>query len=169
MGKPRVVIVMGVSGSGKSTIARLLADRNGGRFYEGDNFHSAANIAKMAAGHPLDDADRAPWLATLRHDVIDAVPPGGFAVLACSALKRSYRETLGVGKNAVALVYLEGGKSILSTRMDHRIGHYMKIDMLGSQLATLEPPGPDEGFTVGIAGTPEEIVITIETALGLAK
>ena len=167
MEKPRVVIVMGVAGSGKSTVGALLASRNGGTFHDADDFHPPANVAKMASGTPLDDADRAPWLARLRKEVIDATPAGNFSVLACSALKRIYREQLGVGTHGVTLVYLKGTPATLAERLAGRSGHYMKPGMLNSQLATLEEPGPDEGLTVEIDGSPAEIATTIETAPGL--
>ena len=167
MEKPRVVIVMGVAGSGKSTIGALLASRHGGVFHDADDFHPAANIAKMASGTPLDDTDRAPWLARLREEVIDATPAGNFSVLACSALKRVYRQQLGVGSDGVVLVYLKGDAATLADRLGGRRGHYMKAGMLASQLATLEEPQPDEGFTVKIDSSPEEVVSAIEAALGL--
>jgi len=167
MEKPRVVIIMGVAGSGKSTIGELLALRNGGNFYDADSFHPPENIAKMASGHPLDDNDRAPWLARLRTEVVDATPPGGFSVLACSALKRTYRKLLGVGTDGVVLVYLHGTPEILAARLAGRTGHFMKPGMLESQLATLEEPTPDEGFTVSIDGTVDEILSSIEMARDL--
>ncbi len=167
MQKPRVVIVMGVSGCGKSTVGASLAATHHGKFHDADDFHSAANIAKMAAGHPLDDADRAPWLATMRHEVVDAAPAGSLTVLACSALKKSYREQLGVGTPGVALVYLHGDAATLTRRLQSRHGHYMKAGMLESQLATLEVPSQDEGISVGIAPPVEEIVRTIAVRVGL--
>ena len=167
MEKPRIVIVMGVAGSGKSTIGALLASRIGAQFHDADEFHPPGNVAKMAAGIPLDDTDRAPWLARLRQEVIDAAPAGKLSVLACSALKRLYREHLGVGTEGVALVYLKGDPLTLSERITERSGHYMKAGMLESQLAILEEPSPDEGLTMEIASSPEEIVASIEAALGL--
>ena len=167
MNPPRVIIMMGVAGSGKSTVGALLAARNGGCFYDADDFHSAANVAKMAAGIPLNDADRAPWLARLRTEVVDATPTGKIAVLACSALKKAYRQILGVGTDAVALVYLKGDETTLTKRLENRAGHYMKADMLLSQLAALEEPFPDEGLTIGIDAKALEIVVQIENALGL--
>lgn len=167
MDKPRVVIVMGVAGCGKSTIGALLASRNGGSFHDADDFHLLANIAKMAAGVPLDDGDRAPWLERLRQEVIDPAPAGGLTVLACSALKRIYRDQLAVGTSGVALVYLKGDAATLTSRLAARPNHYMKAGMLESQLAILEEPAPAEGFTVGIDFPVEEIVETLETALDL--
>lgn len=167
MEKPRVVIVMGVVGCGKSTVGALLASRNGGNFQDADDFHPPANIEKMAAGLPLDDTDRAPWLERLRQQVSDAAPAGGLTVLACSALKKNYRETLGVGTSGVMLVYLKGDSALLTNRLAARPNHYMKAGMLGSQLVTLEEPSAAEGVTVGIDSPVEEIVATIETALAM--
>jgi len=158
---------MGTAGSGKSTVGALLAARNGGTFHDADDFHPPANIAKMAAGIPLDDDDRLPWLARLREEVVDATPAGNFSVLACSALKRIYREQLGVGIEGVALVYLKGDAATLGARLAGRPGHFMKASMLESQLAILEEPLPDEGFTVEIKAPAEEIVAAIESAAGL--
>ena len=167
MKPPRIIIVMGVSGSGKSTVAIALAKATAGKFLDADDFHSAANVAKMASGHPLDDADRAPWLARIRREVIDPAPTGTLTVLACSALKKAYRDQLGVGTTGVALVYLEGDHETLMKRLQHRHGHYMKADMLASQLATLEAPLPDEGLTLSIAPPVDKIVLEIRTALDL--
>ena len=167
MEKPRVIIVMGVAGSGKSTIGALLASSNGGQFHDADDFHPPENILKMASGIPLDDADRAPWLARLRREVIDAAPAGKLTVLACSALKRIYRHQLGVGTGGVVLVHLKGDPATLADRLAGRSEHYMKAGMLESQLAVLEEPSPDEGLTVDIASPADEIVATIEAALGL--
>jgi gluconokinase len=169
MRKPRVVIVMGVAGSGKSTIGALLAARHGGDFFDADDFHPAANIKKMASGSALDDDDRKPWLARLRSEVIDAAGDDSFTVLACSALKKSYREQLGVGTPGVALIYLDGDAATLTARLAVRAGHYMKAGMLESQLATLEEPSPAEGIGIGIESAPGEIVARIEEALGLGK
>ncbi len=168
MEKPRVIIVMGVAGSGKTTIGEELAARHGGEFHDADAFHPPENVAKMAAGHPLNDADRAPWLTRLWREVVDATPRGKLCVLACSALKRAYREKLGVGiTDDVALVYLKGDAITLTERIEARAGHFMKSGMLESQLATLEEPGPEEGITVDISGTVNEIVDEIGAALGL--
>jgi gluconokinase len=169
MEKPRVIIVMGVAGSGKSTVGSLLASANGGRFFDGDDFHPPANIAKMAAGLPLDDADRAPWLERLRKEVVDAAPAGGISVLACSALKKIYRDQLGIGAPDIALVYLQGSPPLLANRLGKRAGHFMKPGMLESQLAALEEPSPEEGVTTGINAPVEEIVASIEADLGLKK
>ncbi len=167
MAKLRLIIVMGVAGSGKSTIGALLASRNGGCFHDADDFHPPANLAKMAAGVPLDDSDRAPWLERLRQEVSDVAPVGGLSVLACSALKKNYRQQLGGGTSGVALVYLKGDAATLTTRLAARPNHYMKAGMLESQLAILEEPSPAEGVTVGIDAPVEEILVAIEAALNL--
>ena len=169
MNRPRVIIVMGVAGCGKTTIGELLAAQNGGGFHDADRFHPPANISKMAAGLPLDDLDRAPWLQRLRREVIDAAPVDGLTVLACSALKMAYRTQLGVGTAGVALVYLQGDAALLATRLGSRANHYMKAGMLESQLAILEEPSAFEGFTVGIDSSPAEIVTAIEGALDLRR
>ena len=119
----------------------------------------------MAAGIPLDDADRAPWLARMREEVVEDTAEGKLTVLACSALKRIYRGQLGVGSEGVALVYLKGDSTTLGGRLEKRSGHYMKAGMLASQLAILEEPLPDEGLTVGIGDSVTEIVRVIENSL----
>jgi gluconokinase len=167
MKKTRVVIIMGVSGSGKSTIGLALAAKHGGIFHDADDFHPPANIAKMASGTPLDDTDRAPWLEHMREEVVDAALPGTLTVLACSALKKIYRDMLGCTAPDVGLVYLKGDPATLTNRLSSREGHFMKAGMLESQLSTLEEPHPDEGLTVNIDGTVDEIVSSIEQALGL--
>lgn len=139
MKKP-IIVVMGVSGSGKTTVGELLAQHLGLPFYDGDDFHPAANIAKMAAGHPLTDEDRAGWLATLAADFQPWEAAGG-AVLACSALKESYRQTLQAGASLpLTWVFLDTAPDVLRKRLEARQGHYMKANMLESQLATLEKP-----------------------------
>lgn len=164
--KPRVILLMGVAGCGKSTVGALIAARFGGNFHDADAFHPPANIEKMATGIPLDDADRAPWLARLREEVIDKAPPGSLTILACSALKKRYRAQLGAGTPGVSLVYLKGDPALLASRLTNRADHFMKTDMLDSQLAALEEPGPGEGLTVSIDAPAEAIVTTIVSALG---
>jgi gluconokinase len=138
--KQPIIIVMGVSGSGKTTVGELLAQHIGWPFYDGDDFHPAANVAKMAAGHPLTDEDRAGWLATLAADLRPWEAAGG-AVLACSALKESYRQTLQAGASLpLTWVFLDTDPTVLRGRLEARKGHYMKATMLDSQLATLEKP-----------------------------
>ena len=140
---PTAVVVMGVSGSGKSTIGRRLADALGYAFLEGDQMHTPANIAKMSAGVPLDDADRAAWLEGIAHWMEAQRAAGRSAVVACSALKRTYRERLRRAGPSVWFVYLEVDHRELARRMLGR-EHFMPPALLGSQLATLEEPAADE-------------------------
>jgi carbohydrate kinase (thermoresistant glucokinase family) len=139
-----VVIVMGVSGSGKSSLAQRLAQVLGVEFVEGDALHTAASITKMAAGIPLTDEDRAGWLQALAARLAEAVAKGVGLVATCSALKRSYRDVLRTGAPALRLVYLHGDRALLAARMSARTGHYMPTSLLDSQLETLEPPQADE-------------------------
>lgn len=149
---------MGVTSSGKTTVGRLLADQLGVPFAEGDAYHPPANIAKMSRGEPLGDADRLPWLRAIAGDIRRWVDTGEGAVVACSALKRTYRDILRDGRREVTLVYLQGDPEVIAARMASRRGHYMPVTLLPSQLATLEPPDPDEhAIVVDVAGTPEEI------------
>lgn len=164
MDLPRVIVIMGVAGSGKTTIGTLLAQRHGGEFYDADNFHPKANVDKMAGGEPLNDNDRRPWLERLRKEVIDPAKGGKTDILACSALKDSYRKILGLGQPGVFTVFLSGDRSLLDKRISERVGHYMKPEMLTSQLETLEIPSPDEALHVSIDLTPSEIVERIEAA-----
>ena len=153
----RPVVVMGVSGSGKTTVGAALADALGLRFVDGDALHPAANVAKMAAGIPFDDADRAPWL-----DAIGAVLAAGPVVVACSALKRAYRDRLRAAAPGLQLVFLDGDRSLLASRMAARPGHFMPTSLLDSQLATLERPEPDEhALTADIARPAGEIVTAL--------
>jgi carbohydrate kinase (thermoresistant glucokinase family) len=139
MSTPAVVIVMGVSGAGKTTVGRALARRLGWSFIEGDDFHPAANIELMAAGHPHTDADRAPWLAALRAQIEHIMRSGDHAVIACSALKHRYRSVLaGQDSEAVRFVQLDVPRGVLEQRLAHRHGHFMPPSLLDSQLATLE-------------------------------
>lgn len=165
----RVIIIMGVAGSGKSTVGEHLARRLGGRFFDADVFHPPLNIAKMASGQALNDQDRAPWLKRMRDEIVDPAAPGTLTLLACSALKADYRKQLGVGKPGVALVYLKGGVGVLQERLDGREGHFMKAGMLASQLATLEEPTESEGITVSIEGSPDGITDEICEKLGLGE
>nr|WP_129788691.1 gluconokinase [Promicromonospora panici] len=160
---PRAIVVMGVAGSGKTTVAALLAGRLGASFAEGDDFHSPANVAKMAAGHPLDDDDRWPWLRGIRDWFAKELADGHSAVVPCSALRRGYRELLETaGSDAtgtVQFVHLTGSYDLLRERIQGRAGHFMKPEMLDSQLAALERLQDDEpGFTVDITPRPDQIV-----------
>ena len=139
-----IVVVMGVSGCGKSSVGRAIAQRTGWTFIEGDDLHPAANRAKMAAGTPLDDADRWPWLDTIANAARAVEAEGNSAVVACSALKRIYRERLSTAGDTVTFVHLDGDRATILARMQARADHFMPPALLDSQLATLEPPGTDE-------------------------
>jgi gluconokinase len=136
----RVIIVTGASGAGKTTIGRRLAEALGWTFIEGDDLHPAENVAKMRSGRPLNDADRAPWLDALRERIAAHLAAGEPAVVACSALKREYRNRLRVDPARVEFVFLHGTEPLLRRRLEQRKGHYMKPAMLRSQLGALEPP-----------------------------
>ena len=152
-------VVMGVSGSGKTTVARALADRQGWRFAEGDDFHPPANVAKMAAGHPLDDSDRTPWLAALADWIGARERAGESSVLTCSALKRAYRDRLRAGHPSVLFLHVDVPVEVLRERLAQRRGHYMPASLLDSQLATLEPLAADEpGARIDGTGDPEQVV-----------
>ena len=131
---------MGVSGSGKTTLGKALAQRLGWDFFDADDFHPPANIVKMAAGIPLSDSDRAPWLAALHEQLLSTLKAGRHPVLACSALKDKYRAQLLEGMDGIAIIYLKGSYGLIFSRISIREGHYMKPEMLGSQFDTLEEP-----------------------------
>jgi len=159
---PCALVVMGVSGSGKSTIADKLAVRLGWRYEDGDKFHPASNVAKMSAGHPLTDEDRWPWLQAIADEIDRLCKAGEHAVIACSALKRAYRDVLVHGRNDVRMVYLKGGKQLIAERLARRKHHFMPPGLLDSQFDTLEPPGADENpLTVSIDPSVDEIVEAI--------
>jgi gluconokinase len=162
------VILAGVSGSGKTTVGRLLADRMGWPFADGDSFHPAANVAKMAAGIPLTDDDRWPWLAAIGAWMDARIAAGGSGVVACSALKRRYRDVLLDGRPDVRLVFLDVGRDEDLARLRARRGHFFPAGLLDSQFADLEPPAPDEGALVLAAReTPDALVSAIISGLGL--
>jgi len=149
------LIVMGVAGSGKTSVGKALAARLGWDFFDADDFHPPENIAKMAAGVPLDDADRAPWLAAL-HDLLEStLRAGRHPILACSALKERYREELMKGNDGIRVVYLKGGYDLILSRMAARAGHYMKPGMLRSQFDALEEPA--DAIRADIGRPPEEM------------
>jgi gluconokinase len=155
-----VFVMMGVSGCGKTTIGQALADRLNCPFYDGDDFHPPENVAKMSRGIPLNDADRAPWLARLATLIEGHLERGETAVLACSALKKRYRDQLRVS-NQVRFIYLEGSFDLIWQRMQTRSNHYMKADMLHSQFDALEPPAASEAVTIPIAQDVATIVAQI--------
>jgi gluconokinase len=150
----RCLIIMGVSGSGKTTIGRRLAERVGWRFIEGDDFHSPENIEKMTRGIPLTDEDRNDWLARLQAEILTGEP----AIVACSALKGRYRELLAGGKKSVRFIFLSGEFDLILDRLTRRKNHFMGTRMLRSQFADLEIPSTDEAVHIDSARSPEEIV-----------
>ena len=154
-----VAVMMGVSGSGKTTIAQGVAQRMGWKLLEGDKFHPPANIEKMSHGIPLTDEDRWPWLHAIAAEIDALRARGEPAVVACSALKRAYRDVLAANRPDVVLVYLRGDKDLIAARMAARKGHFMPPALLDSQFATLEEPGPDEHpITVSIAPPAQAII-----------
>jgi gluconokinase len=161
------VVVMGVSGSGKTTVAERLAQRLDWDFAEGDDFHPRANVEKMAAGQPLDDADRWPWLRTIGGWIDQREATGRSVVVTCSALRRSYRDLLREGRPSVWFAHVTVDAEVLRARLRERTGHYMPASLLDSQLATLEPLQPDEaGAEVSGAGSPDAVVDDLLAALG---
>jgi len=160
----QVILVMGVAGSGKSTIAQALAGELGATFFDADDFHSPANVAKMARGEALSDADREGWLVALRARLNEVLTQKGRAVLACSALKNAYRDKLAVGTPGVVLVYLKGSFELFHERLHQRTGHFMKDSMLASQFAALEEP--TDAIVVDASESPQRIVHAILTRLG---
>ncbi len=158
-----ILILMGPTGCGKTTIGHLLARRLAWPFIDGDDFHPAANVAKMQGGLPLTDDDRRPWLASLRREIENHIRAGQSAVMACSALKRTYRELLGVDQQVVKTVYLRGSFELLQRRIAARQGHFMPPGLLRSQLDALEEPRG--GLAVDIDDPPEEIVARIMNSL----
>ena len=164
MSTPKVVVVMGVAGTGKTTIGPLLAARLGVPYAEGDDFHSEANIAKMSAGTPLTDDDRCTWLDAIGSWAHGRAGLGG--VVSCSALKRSYRDRLRAEAPGVVFVHLAGDRALIEDRMSHRQGHFMPTALLDSQFATLQPLQEDEaGVAVDVSGSPEEITARAAKAL----
>ena len=163
-----IVIVFGVSGAGKTTVGKLLAQELGWRFYEADDFHSQANIDKMRSGIPLTDEDRWPWLESLRQLIKRSLEAGENAALACSALKRAYRERLRISEE-VKFVFLRGDYALIAKQLRRRRGHFMNPKLLRSQFADLEEPAPDEdALTIVLGRTPQEFVKEIKTKLHLA-
>ncbi|MGP8291926.1 gluconokinase [Vreelandella zhanjiangensis] len=160
------ILVMGVSGCGKSHIGQQLAAALNAKFIDGDDYHPPANVAKMASGTPLDDDDRQGWLETLAELFADHRQQNVSVVIACSGLKHRYRDCLRQGDSALRILYLEGDQTLLRERLETREGHFFKGEnMLASQLADLEPPGESEAVTVSIALSPPEIVSRFTSAL----
>jgi gluconokinase len=160
-----VIIVMGVTGAGKTTVGRALAAALGWEFHDGDELHSDASKRKMHRGIALDDADRAPWLSALRKLIEAMLAEGRNGVVACSALKKSYRDELVVDRNSVKLVYLKVSEQVIAERLRNRIGHFMNPDLLESQFDTLEEPA--DAIIVDASMAPEAVVNTITAQLGL--
>ncbi len=166
MTRPTAVVVMGVSGSGKTTVAHQLARRVGWEFAEGDEHHPPANVEKMRAGTPLTDADREPWLRGLAAWIAERERSGSSCVLTCSALRRSSGELMRQGIHSVLFSHVDVPEAVLAERLAARTGHYMPSSLLGSQLATLEPLEDDEpGVTVPGTGDPAEVVDAVVAAL----
>lgn len=161
----RVIVIIGVAGCGKTTIGQLLAQELAWRFDDADSFHPPANIAKMSAGHPLNDEDRAPWLAAIRQHIETCLAKNEGAVVTCSALKKAYRDVIRVDADRVKFVYLYGSRELLWKRISARKGHFMKPAMLDSQLAALEVP--EHALAIDITPEPSVIVREIRRSLSL--
>ena len=164
--KNGIYVVMGVAGSGKSVIGAALARSLDVEFVEGDNFHSTANVERMAAGIPLTDEDRATWLAALSDRIRQAKQTGVGLVVTCSALKRSYRDVLRRAASDIQFIFLRGTRELLEQRIANRTGHYMPASLLDSQLATLEEPAADENVWVcDIAKSPDQLLTELVTRI----
>ena len=162
-----IIVVMGVSGSGKTTVGAMLAGALGAAFLEGDDLHPRSNVEKMKSGRPLDDADRRPWLEAIARRIDEWRSQGVAGVVTCSALKRAYRDILIGNRPEVRLVYLKGSHDLIRERMAARHEHFMPLGLLDSQFTTLQEPGPDERpIVVEVAGSPAEIVAAIIRRLG---
>ena len=165
---PCALIVMGVSGAGKSTIGEKLAERLGWSYEDGDKFHPASNVAKMSAGQPLTDEDRWPWLQAIADEIERVCEAAEHVVIASSALKRAYRDVLVHGRPDVRIIYLDGPQELIASRLALRKNHFMPPGLLESQFRTLEPPDASENpVTVSIDGSVETIVDEIVRQLGL--
>ncbi|HMI36501.1 MAG TPA: gluconokinase [Steroidobacteraceae bacterium] len=158
----RSYVVMGVAGAGKSAVGAALADALGMAFVEGDAYHAPTNVQRMAAGIPLTDADRLPWLQALAARLRESGETGAVLVMACSALKRSYRDMLRAGAANLTFIYLHGDRELLAARLAQRLEHFMPPSLLESQLAALEPPAPEENaWAYNVRLAPREIVATV--------
>lgn len=167
---PCALIVMGVSGSGKTTIADKLAERLGWACEDGDKYHPKSNVEKMSAGHPLTDEDRWPWLQAIADKIDQICKAGEHAVVACSALKRTYRDVLVHGRDDIRIVYLDGTQQLIAGRLAARKGHFMPPGLLDSQFKTLQPPGSDENaIAVSIDASVSAIVDDIVGKLRLSQ
>ncbi|MGB6552166.1 MAG: gluconokinase [Candidatus Binataceae bacterium] len=160
-----VVILMGVSGAGKTTVGRMLASELGWNFRDGDDLHPAANRDKMNSGVALNDADRRPWLAAIRAMIDEYLARGQNAIVACSALKRSYREMLSADPARVRFVWLDGSRELIARRIAARRGHFMPAELLASQFADLEMPA--DALRIAVASPPAEIVAAIRRELSI--
>ncbi|HEV7167366.1 MAG TPA: gluconokinase [Micrococcaceae bacterium] len=166
-GQQPVLVIMGVSGSGKSTVAGILAGQLGWDLEEGDDLHPPENVAKMAAGHPLTDEDRWPWLDTIASWIIEHTMGGIPGIITCSALKKIYRDRLR--EKNVVFVFLSGSKEQIGRRLTTRMDHFMPPSLLDSQIATLEPPTPEENsIVIDVGRTPAEEAAEVVSRLGLA-
>jgi gluconokinase len=168
--EPACVVVMGVSGSGKTTLARGIADRMHWAFQEGDDLHPPANVEKMSRGEPLTDEDRAPWLRAVGSWIDRQHAAGTGCVVTCSALRRTYRDTLRAGRPGLQFCHVTADADLIRRRVEARRGHYMPPSLLPSQLATLEPLGDDEpGVVVSAEGEPAEVLARALDRLGLER
>jgi gluconokinase len=164
----RVIVLMGVSGSGKSTVGDALASALHWEFRDADSFHPPANVEKMSRGIPLTDKDRAPWLAAITAWIDERLATGGTGIVSCSALKRAYRQMIVGGRSGVGLVHLRGSFELISARMAARRGHFMPLSLLQNQFQTLEEPGPDESaLAISIDKPAGEIAQEIIAAFAL--
>ncbi|MCB0167184.1 MAG: gluconokinase [Anaerolineae bacterium] len=162
----RVFVIIGVSGSGKTTVGLALAQKLKAPFFDGDDFHPPENVTKMANGIPLNDDDRSPWLARLHKLITDHLARGETAVIACSALKKKYRDQLRQGNEGLYIVYLKGSLNLIWERMAARQGHFMKADMLQSQFEALEPPSPRNTLIISVEQSVDNIVAHILQSVG---
>lgn len=160
------IVVMGVSGTGKTSVAQALRDELGWDFVEGDDLHPVSNIRKMSSGTPLSDADRGPWLEKIASWIRSSDSQGNNTLVTCSALKRTYRDVLRQASPGVIFLHLVGNQDLIAERMTHRIGHFMPPSLLESQFATLEPLNEDEnGVSVDVSGSPAEVLQKVHDAL----
>lgn len=156
---PCALVVMGVAGSGKSSVGEALGRRLGWRYEDGDSFHPEANVAKMHAGTPLTDEDRWPWLQAIAAEIERCRQAGEHIIIACSALKKAYRDVLVHGRDDIRMVFLNGSHDLVADRLSHRKGHFMPAALLDSQFATLEPPSPEERPVTVSIDAPIELIV----------